>query len=104
MLFGETVAVYCENLTEHTDTMCGQNAEFGMVKRVVYTECPQEERSIFWEVIVPVIPRKKVYMNMCPIKNGFRYLARNIFLPSLSAITTANWRFTPILMLKTVAH
>jgi hypothetical protein len=28
MLFGETVAVYCENQMEHTDTLCGQNAEF----------------------------------------------------------------------------
>jgi translation initiation factor IF-1 len=26
ILFGETVAVYCENHTEHTDTLCGQNA------------------------------------------------------------------------------
>jgi translation initiation factor IF-1 len=26
MLFGETVAVYCENHTEHTDTLCGQTA------------------------------------------------------------------------------
>jgi hypothetical protein len=32
MLFGETVAVYCENYTEHTDTLCGQNAEFWYVK------------------------------------------------------------------------
>jgi hypothetical protein len=28
MLFGETVAVYCENHTEHTDTLRGQNAGF----------------------------------------------------------------------------
>jgi hypothetical protein len=28
MLFGETVAVYCENRMEHTDTQCGQNAGF----------------------------------------------------------------------------
>jgi hypothetical protein len=28
LLFRETVAVYCENRTEHTDTLCGQNAEF----------------------------------------------------------------------------
>jgi hypothetical protein len=28
MLFGETVAVYCDNHTEHTDTLCGRNAEF----------------------------------------------------------------------------
>jgi hypothetical protein len=35
MLFGETVAVYCENHTEHTDTLCGQNAEFCYVKACV---------------------------------------------------------------------
>jgi hypothetical protein len=27
MLFRETVAVYCENHTEHTDTLCGQNTD-----------------------------------------------------------------------------
>jgi hypothetical protein len=32
----------------------------------------QEERTIFWEVIVSVILSKKIYMNMCPIANGFR--------------------------------
>jgi hypothetical protein len=32
MLIRETVAVYCENHTEHTDTLCGQNAEFWHVK------------------------------------------------------------------------
>jgi hypothetical protein len=32
MLFGETVAVYCENHTEHTDTLCGQNAVLLYVK------------------------------------------------------------------------
>jgi hypothetical protein len=31
MPFGETVAVYCENRTEHTDTLCGQNVEFWYV-------------------------------------------------------------------------
>jgi hypothetical protein len=34
--------------------------------------------SIFWEVIAAVIPRKQVYINMRPIPNGFRYLARSI--------------------------
>jgi hypothetical protein len=32
MLFGETVAVYCENHTEHTDTLCGENVAFWYVK------------------------------------------------------------------------
>jgi hypothetical protein len=30
----------------------------------------QEERLVFWEVIVPVLMRKKVHMNMCLILNG----------------------------------
>jgi hypothetical protein len=36
MLFGETVAVYCENNTEHTYTLFGQNAVFLMLKQVVH--------------------------------------------------------------------
>jgi hypothetical protein len=32
MLFGDTAAVYCENHKEHTNTLCGQNAEFWYVK------------------------------------------------------------------------
>jgi hypothetical protein len=28
MLFREIIAVYCENHTEHINTLCGQNAEF----------------------------------------------------------------------------
>jgi hypothetical protein len=31
----------------------------------------QEERSIFWEVIVSAILSNNVPMNMCPIPNGF---------------------------------
>jgi hypothetical protein len=37
MLFKETVAVYCENPTEHTNTLCGQTEEiFSVFKRVVH--------------------------------------------------------------------
>jgi hypothetical protein len=32
MLFGETVAVYCENHTEHTNTLRGQNSELNNIK------------------------------------------------------------------------
>ena len=32
----------------------------------------QEEMSIIWEVIVSVFLSKNVYVNMCPIPNGFR--------------------------------
>jgi hypothetical protein len=37
MLFGETAAVYCENRTEHTDTLCGQNEWFWCVKAGVHS-------------------------------------------------------------------
>jgi hypothetical protein len=38
MLFRETVAVYCENRTEHTNRLCGQNVEIctSMLKQVVH--------------------------------------------------------------------
>jgi hypothetical protein len=40
MLFGETVAVYCENHTEHINTLCGQDAEFWYVKASgTYSDC-----------------------------------------------------------------
>jgi hypothetical protein len=32
MLFRETVAVYCENHTEHTNALCGGNEEILYVK------------------------------------------------------------------------
>jgi hypothetical protein len=35
MLFGEIFAVCCENHTEHTDKLCGHNAEFYYVNGVV---------------------------------------------------------------------
>ena len=35
-----------------------------------FIQVSQEERSIFWEVIVSVILSKHVYMNMCPFPNG----------------------------------
>jgi hypothetical protein len=36
MLFREIIAVYCENHTEHMNTLCGQNVELVNVKQVVY--------------------------------------------------------------------
>jgi hypothetical protein len=40
------------------------------MKTFLYT-WSQEERSVFWEVIVSVILSKKRYINMSPIPNGF---------------------------------
>jgi hypothetical protein len=45
----------------------------------------QEERSIFWEVILS----KKVYMYMCPIPNGFRDRAISLY-STLYTVQTSN--------------
>jgi hypothetical protein len=37
MLFKETIAVYCESHTKHTNTLCGQNSEFWCAKLMVHT-------------------------------------------------------------------
>ena len=47
------------------------NRDTSSVDLLVY-RVSQEERSIFWEVIVSVILSKNVYMNMCLIPNGCR--------------------------------
>jgi hypothetical protein len=36
MLFRETVGVYCENHTEHTNSLFVQNAELQLLKQVVH--------------------------------------------------------------------
>jgi hypothetical protein len=38
MLFRETVTAYCDSDTKHTNALCGQNAEFYMLNRVVQIE------------------------------------------------------------------
>jgi len=49
---------------------CGIEYAYGYLLHIYRVS--QEERSIFWEVIVSVIRSINVYMNMCPIPNGFR--------------------------------
>jgi hypothetical protein len=41
-------------------------------KHVTVYGMSQEERSVFWEVMVSVIQSKKMYLYTCPIPNGFR--------------------------------
>ena len=58
----------------------------------------QEERSIFWEVIVSVILSKKPYMNMCPIPNVFRDRAIWLYsgLASAPSIVLPSHPATPL--------
>ena len=38
----------------------------------MHIQVSREQSSVFWEVIVSVILSKKLYMNTCPVPNGFR--------------------------------
>ena len=42
----------------------------------------QEESAMLWEMIVCVILSKKVHMNMAPILNGYRDMAKRRYGPS----------------------
>jgi hypothetical protein len=64
------------------DSLPYSNTDGVIALQILNYTVSQEVSSVLWEVIVSVILRKNVYMNMCPIPNDFRYLARNIFLPS----------------------
>jgi hypothetical protein len=52
MLFRETVAVYCEKHTEHTDTLCGQNAVY--INSVRTSQEIQPNRSMLFGETVAV--------------------------------------------------
>jgi L-cysteine desulfidase len=40
MMFMKTIAVYCENHMKYISTLCGQNAEMGMLNQVEYEHIP----------------------------------------------------------------
>jgi hypothetical protein len=54
MVFGETVAVYCENHTERTDKLCGRMQRFSVLKQVVHIVTTGLEMVI---MIFPTMPR-----------------------------------------------
>jgi hypothetical protein len=63
----------CELLHSYDATCFISNTwTHDMVKLGLIYSVFQEERLIFWEVIVSVILSKKVYMYICSIMNGFR--------------------------------
>ena len=63
---GTVAVVYLFHNTLH------QSLPQGHSKMTSICRVSQEERPIFWEVIVSVILSKTLYMNMRPIPNGFR--------------------------------
>jgi hypothetical protein len=72
----------------------------------------QEERSVFREVVLSVILRKKI-MWTCVLFRTVSDMWRPVFWiwraifsfpSSLWAVTTANWRFTPIHLLQMLAN
>jgi hypothetical protein len=57
--------------------------------RRIHMQVSQEEISVFWEVSVPVILSKILYIYMCPIPNGFRDRSISLY-STLHAVQTSN--------------
>jgi hypothetical protein len=53
MMSGETVAVYCDNHTEHTDTLCWQNA-VRTSQETRYVSATEPNRYVLFGKTVPV--------------------------------------------------
>jgi translation initiation factor IF-1 len=52
MLFGEIVAVYCENHMEHTNKLCGHNVEFVPQQETHYVSTTKPNRlMLFGETV-----------------------------------------------------
>jgi hypothetical protein len=51
--------------------------------KIVIYRLPQEERSLFREVILSAILSTKVYMYMCPIPNGFLDRDISLYCPKI---------------------
>jgi hypothetical protein len=67
MLFRKKIAIYCENHTEHTNTLCGQDAKFcdvkasGKKERQIYL-CNRPWRTIgLWEVEALAFSRQSAH-------------------------------------------
>jgi hypothetical protein len=54
MLFRETVAVYCESHTEHTNALCGQNADIFNFKAGEYMQVAVTTQCCKWLRILNV--------------------------------------------------
>jgi hypothetical protein len=60
MLFRETVAVYCENHTEHADTLYGQNAEC-ILFFVLYSAVLSVSKTMAWNGKVLNIELERIW-------------------------------------------
>jgi hypothetical protein len=87
MLFWETVAVYCENHTEHISTLCGQNADFldgtagGMHsnhRTLAHTKLRAELIKVKTDLLIVLIWMKKLATNASLRKTKSRFQCTEI--------------------------
>jgi hypothetical protein len=72
------------NNLESTDKSTNLASLYGYQRTYMYLyRMSQEERSIFWEVIVSAILSKNMYTCMCPIPYGFREELFHCTVPKL---------------------
>jgi hypothetical protein len=66
MLFREIIAVYCENHTEHINTLCGQNAEFSsyLTGNTYVSPTNTNQLMLFKEIIAVYCENHKQHRKM----------------------------------------
>jgi hypothetical protein len=69
----------CGGLAKNRSHLCYHWATMFSSHRNNLYRVSQEERSIFWEVIISVILSKKLYMYKRPVPNGFRDRAISLY-------------------------
>jgi translation initiation factor IF-1 len=72
MLFGETVAVYCENHTEHINTLCGHFSSY--LTETHYVSATEPNRlMLFGETVAVYCENLTEHINtLCGRNVGFR--------------------------------
>jgi hypothetical protein len=71
MLFGETVAVYCENHTEHTDTLCGYTNPVRTSQETHYVSTTKPNRlMLFGETVSVYCENHTEHTNTLCVRNG----------------------------------
>jgi translation initiation factor IF-1 len=74
MLFWETVAVYCENHSEHTNTLCGQKTQSVPHRKHISATKPNR-LMLFRETIAVYCENHTEHTNtLCGQNSEFRYV------------------------------
>jgi hypothetical protein len=89
MLFGETVTVYCENHTEHINTLCGHFSSYltGKTLRLRYRAQP-----VMLSVAVYCENHTEHINTLCGLNAGFYYVIASVVATKVISQDVSNFQ------------